>query len=262
MRAWHRALEGTDKADVALLDRATRDARAALAIDPNSTLALHAIAYAQGSRLYLRLAIDPGNASEEIAEAAARALAIDDGDPRGYALRALAVVRGGRYERYADALGDARRAHELNPNDTFVLHTLGMLECGIGDTDWALDCARRILRLSPREPRIHAVWNLMAVAHCRAGRYEEGIQWETRVVNDMPRMAAAHNILVVCLVGAGRIEEAKAAFATAWAVAPEYFLWRLDGRSFFALAEPNRRVVTFLRIAAGLEDPGAADALR
>ena len=43
---------------------------------------------------------------------------------------------------------------------------------------------------------------------------------------------------------------------------PEYFRIRLEGTSTFARPEDRTRQRTFLRIAAGLEDPSAADALR
>jgi hypothetical protein len=37
---------------------------------------------------------------------------------------------------------------------------------------------------------------------------------------------------------------------------------RLEGKSAYRRPEDRKRQTTFLRIAAGLEDPGAADALR
>ena len=46
LRAWAHAWEGSDKADRTLLDQSIREAREALAIDPNSVLALHALAFA------------------------------------------------------------------------------------------------------------------------------------------------------------------------------------------------------------------------
>ena len=48
LRAWAHAWRDTDKADRTLLDQSIREAREALAIDPNSVLALHALACAYG----------------------------------------------------------------------------------------------------------------------------------------------------------------------------------------------------------------------
>jgi len=68
--------------------------------------------------------------------------------------------------------------------------------------------------------------------------------------------------LACCLVGAGEIDRAKAAFEAGQRLAPEFFKVRLEGVSPFTQPEDRKRLQTFLRIAAGLEDPSAAEALR
>jgi adenylate cyclase len=45
-------------------------------------------------------------------------------------------------------------------------------------------------------------------------------------------------------------------------LSPQYFRIRLEGASLYARPEDRARQHTFLRIAAGLEDPSAAKALR
>jgi adenylate cyclase len=68
---------------------------------------------------------------------------------------------------------------------------------------------------------------------------------------------------VLNLVGLGEIGKAKAMFETLQKVAPAEFLRsRLEGTWPFGQAEDRKRATTILRIAAGLEDPSAADALR
>ena len=63
-------------------------------------------------------------------------------------------------------------------------------------------------------------------------------------------------------VGLGDIEQAKSAWREARRLAPRYVDARTDGVSVFRRAEDRKRSVTFLRIAAGLELPEAAQALR
>ena len=76
-------------------------------------------------------------------------------------------------------------------------------------------------------------------------------------------MLPAHIYLVLDLVGVGEIGKAKAMFETLQKVAsPEFLRPRLEGTWHFGRSEDRRRATTFLRIAAGLEDPGAAEALR
>jgi adenylate cyclase len=62
--------------------------------------------------------------------AAARAVELDRTDALGYALRGWGVFQTGGFDRYPEALADARRAHEMNPNDVYVLGVLAWLEAG------------------------------------------------------------------------------------------------------------------------------------
>jgi hypothetical protein len=56
--------------------------------------------------------------------------------------------------------------------------------------------------------------------------------------------------------------KAHAVFAAAQKLAPEYIKTRLEGKWMYGRPEARKRGHTFLRIAAGLEDPIAAAALR
>jgi adenylate cyclase len=85
---------------------------------------------------------------------------------------------------------------------------------------------------------------------------------ELRALNDKPGMIQPLAVLASCYVGANEIAKARAAFAEGQRRAPEFFKSRLEGNSFRARPEDRKRGTTFLRIAAGLEDPSAADALR
>ena len=76
--------------------------------------------------------------------AAARAIELDSTDALGYALRGCAVLLGGQVDRYPEALADARRAHEMNPNDVFVLRVLAALEAGVGEHERAIEHGHQI----------------------------------------------------------------------------------------------------------------------
>jgi TolB-like protein/class 3 adenylate cyclase len=262
LRAWAHAGEGWDKADRRLLDQSIREAREALAIDPNSVLALHALAFGHVVALHSWMAEDRENALRESISAAARAIELDSTNAFGYALRGLGVHLSLQLERYPDALADARRAHEMNPNDTVVLGVLAGLEVAVGEPELAIDHLQRVLRLNPRQSRIHVTYNLLAYASHGAKLYAEGIGWASRALNDMPKLPSAHCNLAICLVGAGEIDRAKAVFAAGQRLAPEYFRNFLEGTLPLAQPEHRKRVQTFLRIAAGIEDPSAAEAVR
>ena len=114
--------------DRTLLDQAICKAKEALAIDPNSVLALHALALSHGAAFFYEMAADREHALREAMWAVTRAIELDSADAHGYALRAVNIMYRGQWDRYAEALADARRAHEMNPNDTLVLRIFGIFK--------------------------------------------------------------------------------------------------------------------------------------
>jgi adenylate cyclase len=255
------AWQAHDTGDRALLEQAIREATEALAIDPRSMLALHTIAYARGI-LLLVWPEDREHSLREAMLAAARAIELDSMDALGYALRGLCVLNGFQIDRYPEALADAQRAHQMNPNDVFVLWCLAWLESAVGEDERAIEHGHQILRLNPRDSRSHDTYHMLGFASFGAKQYAEGVSWELRALNDKPGMIQPLVTLALCYVGANDIAKARAAFAEGQRRAPEFFKSRLAGNSFRARPEDRKRALTFLRIAAGLEDPSAADALR
>jgi adenylate cyclase len=217
---------------------------------------------AHGNALLLQLTADREQALLEATRAAARAVELDPTDPAGYGLRGFLVMQSTQHDRYPAALSDVRRAHEMNPNDPTVLRYLGALEAGIGEPEQGIGHLRQALRLSPRQSRSHEIHQILAYACFVAKKYEEGITWALKAMHDMPLFAFTHVNLVQCLVGAGQIDEAKAAFSVGQKVAPALFKSRLEGASTTARPEDTKRSLIFLRIAAGLEDPSVANAVR
>ena len=262
LRSRAHAMEGYDKADGALIDRSIREAKEALAIDPNCVPALLALARAHGNALLNQMATDQENAVREATWAVTRAIELDGTDAFAYALRGFLLMLSYQIDRYPAGLADAFHAHEMNPNDPTVLRFLGALEAGQGDGERAIEHLHQALRLSPRQSRSHEIFQILSYACFIAKRYTEGIGWALRALNEVPTFPSTHSCLVYCLVGAGEIEKAKAAFSVGQRLAPIYFRGRLEGMSNAARPEDRRRVQTFCRVAAGLEDPSAADAVR
>jgi adenylate cyclase len=264
LRAWVHGWEGLGKLDQTLVDQSILEARKALSIDPNSVLALRALARGYGISVLLQMARDREHAIREATSAIAHAIELDANDPSLYAQRAMIPIFGTLLDRYPDALRDARRANEMNPNDAHVLRILGIVETHVGEHEQAIKHLLQVLRLTPRDPYSYQTYNQLAFASFGAKRYAEGTDWAARALNEMPRHLAANGNRVLCLVGTGEIEKAKAAFDTAYGLAPEYFRTRLEGEGFSILARPEdrQRNIIFLRVAAGLEDPSAAEAVR
>jgi hypothetical protein len=53
----------------------------------------------------------------------------------------------------------------------------------------------------------------MATAHFLAGRYEDGFSWAKIAVQQNPDYVGGHRILMSCHAMAGRVEEARRAWA-------------------------------------------------
>jgi adenylate cyclase len=144
-----------------------------------------------------------------------------------------------------------------------VLRYLANLEASAGEPERAIEHLHQILRLSPRDYRSYITYVMLARASFSAKQYAEGIGWASRAINDKPTVVMPHASLTCCLVGAGQIDKARAAFEMMQKVAPaEWVRSRVEGSSEYLRPADRARHRTFLRIAAGLEDPSAADAVR
>jgi hypothetical protein len=75
-------------------------------------------------------------------------------------------------------------------------------------------------------------------------------------------MIQIQDIYAGCLVGMGEIGRARVVFDRLRKHAPDYAQQSLEGASLFARPEDRLRIGTFLRIAAGLDDASAAEAVR
>jgi len=262
MRAWAHAMDAGSEGDRASANLAIQEARQALAIDPSSVLALMAHAWSHACLLFFQLAPDLAHALREAAWAAARAVELDRSDATALAFKAMIPLLGAKTDQYPEALADARRAHDINPNDTFALLMLVHLEAFGTEPHQAIEHGLRILRLNPGDSRLHLVYNAMCGAAFAAKRYEDGVRWGLRAIHDMPRMPQPYGNVALCYLGLGEIEKGKAAFDKLREIAPVYVESRVRGHTIWVDPEVRKRALTFYRVAAGLEDPSAAQALR
>ncbi len=240
-------------------DAALRLAHEALAVDPRCSAALHVLAFVHWQHMYFGTARAPAQAFEPGIAAARLAIALDNGDHVAYRWRGHLLGYNGEY---AQGLADLRRAHELNPNDAFTLSSLGLNEAGSGDPQKGIRCATDALRLSPRDPLRHWFLNNLAWAHFYGGNYALGVDVARGCLAEAPQLTPAQSCLAVCRVGTGDMAQARSDFQVLRQLAPEYVESRLSANWPTPHAGMQQRVSTFFRIAAGLEETGAADVLR
>jgi TolB-like protein len=263
VRAWANASEAFGRMNRALREQAIREAKEALAKDSGSLLALNALAFSQWQHVNFGTAADRETAWQEGMDAAIRAISLDRSDNRPYTWKGMLLLFPAIGEsRWDEALANLRRANELNPNDTVALLCLGYGEAIAGNPHQGIEYLTRILRLSPYDPWTYNVHNILGIACFFTQDYEKILQWTSLANRDAPDLPHPYLFSAVAYVARAEIDKAKAALDGARRVAPEYVKLRLGGHMPYRKVEDRERYSVFLRIAAGLEDPSAADRLR
>ena len=261
VRASAKAWDAWFKSDSGLRDAAIADAAAALAIDPRSTTALGALAFAHWQHLAFATAVDRAAAWRGGMRAAELAIEIDRAFSFAHGMKGLLLAFSSDRDRIDEALACAQRSYELNPHSMVALTALSFIEIVSGEPESAIEHLLEALRLSPRDPQRPTVLLNLAMASGCARRYADGVNYATLGIREAPGLATLYAHLAVNYVGLGEIGKARAALDESTRIAPGQVERSLAG-FMFRKQEHQRRGTTFLRVAAGLEDPTAADALR
>ena len=261
LRASAEAEQAYIRTDPKLRNHALSLARRSLALDPHSALALNVIAGCHGRYLFM-CSDEPGDARglwEEGVGAAAKLIELEPTGSAGYAWMGLLLVLG---KRWNEALANARRGHELNPNDLVALGNLSFVELMTGRCEEALEHLQMQTRISPRDP-FNYIRNSMRAAACFMLRdYVCALDHALASLSEAPNWPVAHASAAIAAVGLGNLDVARSALESARRLAPEYVAARLSGGHTYQRAEDGDRLVLAFRIAAGLEDPSAGELLR
>jgi tetratricopeptide (TPR) repeat protein len=216
-------------------------------LDPDfaAPFALGALCFTQGWRLGWS-----NGGAEDVSEArrlARRAIELDRDDPTVLALAGNALgLFVGEVEEGAALLA---RAISLDPNLAAARIWNGYVQLCLGDRDAAIEQFQIGLRLSPLDPRIFLAQNGMAVAHLLAGRYEDGSLWAKIAVQQNPDFVTAHRTLMACHAMAGRVEEARQAWAVARQIDPTQRIATVLNRWHFRRPQDFQRLAEACRIA-------------
>jgi len=259
IRAHAKAWDAFVKSDRGLCDDAIAEARAALAIDPDSTLALNAIALAQFQHLARGTSADRTSARKEAMDAINRAIETDRTNASSHAQKGVLLAAAPDGDHTGEALECARRAHELNPHDMQSLIGVAYVEHVVGNPETAIRYLQEALRISPRDPMRPHLHQQLAMASFAARQYANGVAYARLGLDEAPLLPPLHVFLATNYVGLGEIDKARAAMAEALRIGPEFAQRHITG----AIGGKHReRQWKFARIAAGLEDPRVAELLR
>ena len=208
VRAVAKASEAFRTYDTSKLDEALTDATAALSMDANSINALVARAFCRWQQVAFGTTSTPTQSWEDGINAATSAISIDRNDCRGYLQKAMLLAFAPQADSNNGALANARRAYELNPNDTSALQILAFVEALAGDTRSALEHLNQQLRMSPRDPFRYGIYNQFAMTWFLAGRYSEGADCAAAGIEEAPRHGTLHGWLALNCVGLGELSKA------------------------------------------------------
>ena len=233
------------------LDAAVGFLRRAVAIDPHYELAKAYLAIAYAIRDTPGWA-EPGDREAAIALAREAIHAADDNPTTlraaGYALAYFADkgahTSGGDLGTASAALNRALRLH---PNSAQALHSLGFVHMWSGDTERAIDCFVRAIRISPRDQEMGYMLHGLGTTYLMCGRNVDALEAGLRAVEEMPKHGPSHRVVIVALVRLGRMEEARAATTRLLKIVPESHLATIKPPSRIpGFAE---RVLSDLRLA-------------
>jgi adenylate cyclase len=182
----------------------------ALSIDPQYPLALSLAGWCHAQRSVYNWADDIAASQAMARSLAERAAEMSGGDP--FVLTVLGAVH-----TFVRNHGTARvlleRAVTLDPNAAWAWSRIGWLENYADQPKKAIGNFERALRLSPIDPMNFNNYVGLGSAHEVAQEYDEAAAFYQRAVEERPNAGWIYRNLASSLSGAGRIEEAKHAFA-------------------------------------------------
>jgi len=205
------------------LEQATADGRRraleyftqAIELDPHFARAHAAVAETHAQTMMLA-----GAVSDELKtkanEAAEKALALDPADGAAHAV--LAVLKYATAYDWSGAEAEMRRAVELSPHDTTVLHWHAHVLMAMGRLDESMSVSRRILEIDPLSPMMSTH---LAGEHYYRRDYDRAIDQAKKTAEMDPGFASVRGVLAMVYERMGRYAESVAASADGMALRGE-----------------------------------------
>ena len=185
---------------------------------------------------------------EHAYELAQRAVSLDD----TYARSHYALGNAKLWKREHDqAFAEFERSVALDPNFASGHGGMGWVLQYAGRSEEAIELINRGMRLDPHFPDVRLHW--LAQAYFQLGRYEEAIDILKRRIKRNPETDVSRVLLAASYGHLGRAEEAKASWAEALRVNPDYSLEHR--RQILPYKDPR----DFDRLVEGLRKAGLPD---
>ena len=217
----------------------------ALAIDPNSALALAFLAAKFAYAVLYGLSADPKADLKRGEELNAQALGVDSNAAGAHVTRGILLHFQGRID---ESIAECQRALALDPSEVEAVTILGWGYAELGQFQKALDYYERAIRLSPHDPALFHFHEGISYTSLALKQYDQAIESAQQSIairpNDNPH---AHKDIIAALALSGRDTEAREAL-----------------RNFLALPNPGFRTIAAwitykARISSPRTDPRRLD---
>jgi adenylate cyclase len=184
------------------------------------------------------------------AEAAQRAVALDDQDFNGHTCLGLCLVWARQFDR---GISELERGVELNPNSAFA-HVLAAngLEFAGRPAD-AVAHSRFALKLSPRDPLLSFYLSNLGLAHFMLHELNEAAECQQKALGLNPANLRALHRLAATQAHLGQLDEARATFQRSLEVMPSANVGFIDATYPFRKPEDRAFFLDGLR-KAGLPE--------
>ncbi len=203
-RAWRATAEWTEEGLLSALSLGG-DAAAA---EPGNARAYVVISLARYGMGYLGYADDLKASLREGLIAAREAVRLAPNDEYSHWVFACCAWCSGDHDL---GVSHARRAIEISPNFSWAHGTMGTALAWSGDYHGAIDKTNTALRYNPRDTTIYFRHLVLALSHYGLRRYDEALEFASRVINQKPDWWLGHAFSIASLAAMDREGEAKRA---------------------------------------------------
>jgi adenylate cyclase len=180
--------------------------RRAVALDPNFAPGHYGYALALQWEIW-HYSMRPFAEAQGIPRDEARiAVSLDDKDAMAHAVLAHIRMWGAEWEA---AIAEARAAHMLNPNSSFVISMLGCVLGYGGYREEALDRLQQAMRASPHDPLtwLWTLWTGNLQFYSR--KFDAAVETLRQVVRLRPGYTQAQVMIAISLAYLGHLDEAR-----------------------------------------------------
>ena len=181
----------------------------ALRIDPNYPLALSLAAWCHAQRSVYNWDDDIAGSKAKAVSLAESAADASRDDP--FVLSVLGAVHT-ITRNYGTARIILERAVSIDPNAAWTWSRLGWLEAYADRMEAALEYFEKSRRLSPFDPLTFNTYVGVASAYQGQEHYDKAVEYFQRALQERPHAFWIYRSLAPVLVGAGRMDEARAAY--------------------------------------------------